>query len=49
VYDLEEKRHDPSDFKRAMGLALKNEEKEIPLGVLYEKDTLAFHERIEVL
>jgi 2-oxoglutarate ferredoxin oxidoreductase subunit beta len=49
VYDLEEKGHDPSDFKRAVGLALKDEEKEIPLGVLYEKDKLAFHERIEIL
>jgi hypothetical protein len=49
VYNLEEKGHDPSDFKRAVGLALKDEEKEIPLGVLYEKDKLAFHERIEIL
>jgi 2-oxoglutarate ferredoxin oxidoreductase subunit beta len=49
AYDLEEKGHDPSNFKGAVGLALKDEEKEIPLGVLYEKDTLSFHERIEVL
>jgi 2-oxoglutarate ferredoxin oxidoreductase subunit beta len=49
VYDLEEKEHDSSNFQKAIELALTDEEKEIPLGVLYEKETTAFHERIEVL
>jgi 2-oxoglutarate ferredoxin oxidoreductase subunit beta len=49
VYDLQKNGHDPSDLKGAIELVLKDEEKEIPLGVIYENETLAYHERIEVL
>ena len=46
---LGDKGHDSSDLKAAIELALTDEEKEIPLGIVYEKNTVAFHERIDIL
>ena len=47
VYDIEAS-HDTGDFAKAMGLAMEWGDK-IPTGILYEKETIPFHQRINGL
>ncbi len=48
VYDIEEQGHDYSDFSKAMNLAMEWGEK-IPTGILFQQESLPFHEKIEIL
>lgn len=48
VYDLAEAGHDPSDFSAALDLTRIGDDK-IPTGVYYQKESVPFHERIQVL
>ncbi len=48
VFDLKDSSHDASDYEKALKVAHMGEDK-IPTGVIYKADTLAFHERFDVL
>jgi len=48
VYDIDETTHDTGDFAKAMALAMEWGDK-IPTGILYEQETVPFHQRIKAL
>ncbi len=48
VYELTEENHDPADLDAAFKLCRQGDEK-IPIGIFYQKETVSFSDRIEVL
>lgn len=48
VFDLEEEKHDSSDYEKALKVAHMGKEK-LPTGVIYKKPGIAFHEKLDVL
>jgi 2-oxoglutarate ferredoxin oxidoreductase subunit beta len=56
VFELTQENHDPSDVNQAMAMAmarmnqnLSAEPEKIPIGIIYKKEKIVFHDRIDVL